>query len=165
MLAISEEARLELKKPLGDLMSLESFLTKYKGYKIIAVGDVVVFGLLANGVRPFLSVYDFRTMRKPLGEEIMEKLNSFYPNPLFSENPPGMISEDLERKAELALKSGGALFVKGEEDLATLVFMRLSPDGCVIVYGQPNEGVVAVECNKSSKEKAEYFFSKMEKNS
>lgn len=161
MPAVPEEVRAELKQPLGELMDLGKFAAKYGKRKIIAVGDVVALALIKAGIKPFLSVYDFRTRRDALGKDGMERLEKIYPRPLLAENPSGSISGDLKKKARLALKSGGALFVQGEEDLATLVFMRLSPEGCVIVYGQPGEGVVCVECNEESRKKAEYFFAKM----
>lgn len=161
MLVVPEEMRKELRKPLGELLQFGDFLEKYGKRKIIAVGDIVTLALLGRGMRPFAAVYDFRSMRSELEKEGREKISSAYPSPLVAENPPGKITDELEKEAEKISKAGGALFVEGEEDLAALVFMRISPRDCVIMYGQPGEGVVAVECNEKSRKKAEELFKKM----
>jgi uncharacterized protein (UPF0218 family) len=158
MRVFPESARSELKKPLGELSDLGSLMSKFQNRKLIAVGDVIVLSLLEKGIRPFISVYDFQTMRKGISAAQKEKLGQAFPNALLAENPAGGISEDLEKKCKQISKNGGAILVKGEEDLATLVFMRLSIDNSVILYGQPNQGVVAVECTKESREKAEQLF-------
>lgn len=163
MPAIPEDVRQELKKPLGELMQFRDFLARYRGKRIIAVGDIVTLSLLESGIRPFLAVYDFRTMRAGLEERGKDKIRAAYPEFLAAKNPPGEITRELEGVASSLSKEGGALFVEGEEDLAALVFMRISPPGCVIIYGQPEEGVVAVECGEKSREKAEKMFERIGK--
>jgi len=44
------------------------------------------------------------------------------------------------------------IFVRGEEDLAALPAILLAPEGSVVLYGQPDEGVVFVSITKSKKE-------------
>lgn len=158
MLIISEEIREELRKPQGKLISMNNFVKKYGKTKIIAVGDIVVLALIANGIKPFLAIYDFKTRREALEKNEQDKLNAVYP--IFSKvkNPPGTITYELEKKLPELLKIGGALFIDGEEDLATLVLMRICPDGFIIIYGQPNQGVVVIECNEKTRKKAEKFF-------
>lgn len=161
MLVVPEEMRGELRRPLGELLQLRDFLDKYGKRKIIAVGDIVTLALLGRGIKPFAAVYDFRSMRSRLERQGREKIGSAYPSPLVAQNPPGKITDELEKEAEKIAKAGGALFVDGEEDLAALVLMRISPRDCVIMYGQPGEGVVAVECNEKSREKAEELLKRM----
>lgn len=163
MLVVPEELREQLKRPLGKLMQMDEFVSEYGKKKIISVGDIVTASLLELGVMPFLAVYDFKTMRNELGVREKNIIEKTYPKPDCAKNPAGEISDELEKKASSVLKKGGALFVKGEEDLATLVFMRISPEGCVILYGQPKEGVVAVECDEKSRKKADEFLRKMRK--
>ncbi len=158
---VPEEMRKELKKPLGALMQFGEFISKYGKMKIISVGDIVTLSLLERGIKPFLAVYDFRTMRSGLGKSDRERIKAAYPSFSTVKNPPGSITVELEERAKELSKKGGALFVEGEEDLAALVFMKISPGGCVILYGQPNEGVVAVECNEKSRKKAEGFFARL----
>jgi GTP-dependent dephospho-CoA kinase len=160
MLVVPESLKMELKMPLGDLMQMPEFLSRYRSKKIVAVGDVIAASLLENGITPFIAVYDFRSMRKKVGD-IRARIKEAFPEFSSAKNPAGTITEELKDKAQRILLSGGALFVEGEEDLAALVFMRICPKGCIIAYGQPAEGIVAVECGPKSREKAEAIFGKM----
>ncbi len=162
MFIIPKEMRKELRKPLGALMQLKEFIKKYGKMKIIAIGDMVTISLLECGIKPFLAVYDFRNMRSKLEKKEKEKIKNTYPKFLIAQNPPSTITKELEKKARKLIKKGGALYVEGEEDLSTIVFMKIAPKHCVILYGQPNNGVVVVECNKKSKKLAKSFFKKME---
>jgi len=53
------------------------------------------------------------------------------------------------------------MVVEGEEDLLTLVVMVTAPLGSLVVYGQPNEGLVLVEVNGEAREKACLFLENM----
>ncbi len=163
MYIVPEEMRAVLRRPVGALMQFDDFVLKYGKRKIIAVGDIVTLSLLSSGIAPFIAVYDFRTLRSKLGDEEQGKIRAHYPKPETANNPPGTITEELENKAAEISRRGGALFVNGEEDLAALAFMLVSPPECVIIYGQPYEGVVAVECGEEAKKKARGFFKKMER--
>ncbi|MFA5077182.1 MAG: DUF359 domain-containing protein [Candidatus Micrarchaeia archaeon] len=158
---VPEHVKSELREPLGALMDFQHFLSMYGKERIVAVGDAVVLALLRAKAEPFVSVYDFSTRRSPLPESEKNELARKYQKPRVCENPAGTITESLEESAKLVLKTGGALKVHGEEDLAALVFMRLCPNGLVIIYGQPEKGVVAIECNEKSRKKAEGFFERM----
>ncbi|MBU0586247.1 DUF359 domain-containing protein [Candidatus Micrarchaeota archaeon] len=158
---ITEELRYELKKPLGELLSIDSFLEKYKKKKIIAVGDIVLLSLLEKGLEPFIAVYDFKSMRKDLPLNLQEIIKNKYHDPLIAKNPAGEITDDLQNSVKKILKTGGALFVEGEEDLASLVFMNLNLKDGIIIYGQPNEGVVAVIMNEETRKKAVNLFRKI----
>jgi pantetheine-phosphate adenylyltransferase len=163
-LAVPESMRGELKKPAGELFArLEDLLAKYGKMKIIAVGDTVTCSILEKGIKPFLCVYDFKTRKNKLDERRKRAICDAYPSFSEIENPAGTITEALETELERrAGTDGGAIFVKGEEDLAALVLMRASPANAVIVYGQPGEGVVAVPCNKENKRLAEELLAKMD---
>jgi len=70
--------------------------------------------------------------------------------------PAGYIIEDLTEKVFEAVNSAleGSnvrIYVKGEEDLAVMPLVALLPNGSVILYGQPNEGVVRVDVNDERK--------------
>ncbi|HJK04728.1 MAG TPA: DUF359 domain-containing protein [Methanocorpusculum sp.] len=53
------------------------------------------------------------------------------------------------------------ILVEGEEDLAVLPLIERLPDGALILYGQPNEGVVVCEVTpvlrQHAKELLSYF--------
>ena len=51
------------------------------------------------------------------------------------------------------------VLVDGEEDLAVLPLILILPDSSVILYGQPNEGVVFCEVNPTLRKKAEELLS------
>jgi uncharacterized protein (UPF0218 family) len=51
--------------------------------------------------------------------------------------------------------------VDGEEDLATLPALVAAPTGASIVYGQPGEGMVLVEVDLTSTDRARDLLSRM----
>jgi uncharacterized protein (UPF0218 family) len=61
----------------------------------------------------------------------------------------------------IELKSKGAINVKGEEDLLTLVAMMHLPKDYVVVYGQPKKGAVLVEYSEDVKKKAKKVYGEM----
>jgi uncharacterized protein (UPF0218 family) len=159
MLRITEELRAELKEPLGKLSSIEEVISSKK--KIVAVGDAVVLSLLQKGVIPFVSVFDFKNLRKEINEEDKKKLLSFFPNPKKTTNPPGTLNEDIFPIAKNLLKNGGALFVEGEEDLVALAFLRFLEKDFILIYGIFEKGVVAVEGGEKTKKMAEGIIKRM----
>lgn len=76
------------------------------------------------------------------------------------DNPAGIITDELIRTLCEAFASEKLLriFVRGEEDLATLPVILLAPIGAVVLYGQPDEGVVFVEVTKKKKEEIRALF-------
>jgi cytidyltransferase-like protein len=73
-------------------------------------------------------------------------------------NPPGNITPTLfaaiKRSIKSYLANGRQRIIKvlGEEDLAGVPAMLLSPLGSVVLYGQPQEGLVVVEIIEEKKE-------------
>jgi len=53
------------------------------------------------------------------------------------------------------------LYIDGEEDLVTLVAIKLAPLGSVVVYGQPGEGLVAVEVTEGMRVKVNNMMERM----
>ncbi|MEW6011345.1 MAG: DUF359 domain-containing protein [Euryarchaeota archaeon] len=154
MLKLQKELRSELKKPLGDLypsfkealdlLSPEDF--------IISVGDVTTKNLIESGICPRLAIIDNRIQRKDSNQEI-----NYSATILKAENPPGTITKALWETIEKALSSSQEfsenflIIVSGEEDLAVLPCILLAPEDSVILYGQPNEGLVMVKSQKVKK--------------
>ena len=63
-------------------------------------------------------------------------------------NPAGTITDDLISALRLAMgKIPCVVMVQGEEDLAVLPLTEILPDGAIILYGQPDEGIVVCDVN------------------
>ena len=152
IMKISEHARSKLKKPLGKVhKSLETIKSLSKKYRIISVGDICTLALLCIGVRPHLAVFDFKYMRQALPQGMASILKREFKNIKTIENKAGTISEALLKNAKTIIKNGGALHIVGEEDLTALVFIKNASEKEIIVYGQPNEGIVVVRPDKKTK--------------
>ena len=147
MFKIDENSIDEFKKPLGKLyVDFEDAIPMIKEASfLISVGDQTIKNLLDNDLYPNLGIIDNRIQRKDHNHDIIRTENI-----LKADNPAGTITEDLWETIELAISSilededTRIIEVKGEEDLAVLPCLLIAPEDAVIVYGQPNEGLVFV---------------------
>lgn len=151
MLKLPDEARPLLKRPLGQLFpnvtaAIER-LRQLRPPRLIAVGDVVAAGLLDGGLRPDVVVVDMKVMRSPADEKTKGTIDAFEVEVVRVRNPAGAITPEL-REALKTAKPPLKIVVEGEEDLATLPAVLSAPLGSVVVYGQPNEGVVLIEVSE-----------------
>jgi len=155
---ISEKSRLRLKKPLGKLFKSvrELKLSKAKS-RIISVGDMITLELLDAGIRPHLAVFDFKCKRKKLSNEGISKLRKAFPHPKKYRNPAGTVSDRLFADASSLIKKGGAVQIIGEEDLTALAFIRKAGKIDLVLYGQPNKGMVMVKAKKKIIKKIDGF--------
>lgn len=152
---IPENIRKELKRPLGELHIDFRKIRKLSSKRIISIGDVCTLGLLAMGIRPHLAVFDHRYMRHELDQGFVKILELSYPNPLRMSNPQGTLSDDIIKNAGELIERGGAILIEGEEDLTALAFIKSAGKDDLIIYGQPNEGMVLVFPNENVKKKIE----------
>lgn len=73
-------------------------------------------------------------------------------------NPPGYIATTLvhavHQAIERRLRGGKRSIIRviGEEDLAGVPAILLAPLGTVVLYGQPGEGMVAVDVTEEKKD-------------
>ena len=69
------------------------------------------------------------------------------------DNPAGIITDELIKTLSEAFASEKPLriFVRGEEDLATLPVILMAPLDSVVLYGQPDEGVVFVKVTEEKR--------------
>ncbi|MBD3397629.1 DUF359 domain-containing protein [Candidatus Micrarchaeota archaeon] len=160
MAQISERMRESLKKPLGKVVSFSEAREMLRGRKIVAVGDEIVFNFLEQGELPFVAVFDLKTLRRPVGKKIKQKLMESYPKPEETEKEAGELNQEMFLVAKRLLEKGGGLYVKGEEDLFALPFAMIIRDEA-LVYGQPGEGCVIVERGEFEKEKLEAIVKEM----
>lgn len=149
-----------LKKPLGEVVPFPDALGRLRGKRVVAVGDRVAYNFLEAGTTPFISVFDFKTLRKPVGRAVEERIRKAYPSMLRVEKPAGELSAEMFGIAGKMLRKGGGLFVEGEEDLFTLPFAMLAREE-EVVYGQPGEGCVIVDRNGAWKKETAGIIRKM----
>ncbi len=158
MLILNKEFRSDFKKPIGvlyqSLDDAKEFLkSKYPDELLISVGDVTTQNLQKSGLIPHLGIIDNVVERKPLaGEKPVDYAVYDYVT-LNVENPPGIITDELQetiKKAFKLVKTGYRviILVNGEEDLATIPSILMAPSGSLVLYGQPGEGLVVCEVDK-----------------
>ncbi|HUQ85876.1 MAG TPA: pantetheine-phosphate adenylyltransferase [Candidatus Limnocylindrales bacterium] len=170
-LILPEELRSDLKKPFGkvikDLSEIEKFIDKKN--MLFAVGDIIVMNLYKMNINPDISIIDYKTRRHALNVEDKMLLESISKkeNVLNAENTPGTIErravgiirrafEDLSKTNRQQM-----IIVDGEEDLLTLPIIALSPLDSIVLYGQPDKGIVMVKVTEKKKKEVKYFLSKM----
>jgi hypothetical protein len=148
MLVLPEEHRQLFKEPFGELhRNINSVLPLITGRTVYAVGDVVTHNLHRKGITPAIAVVDGQTMRSPCSrppECTGERLQV--------DNPPGTITDDLVQTLEYAVTHPPVtIVVNGEEDLAVIPLVIAAPQGAILLYGQPHQGVVLRRINAESK--------------
>ena len=150
----------EFKKPLGKLYpNFEDAIPDIKKADfLISVGDQTTKNLKDNDLTPHLGIIDNRIQRKDHSHDLIQN------NILEANNPAGTITDDLWETIESAINSikkdgiKRQIIVKGEEDLAVLPCILIAPEDTIILYGQPNEGVVYVKVS-DVQDKAEKLMS------
>lgn len=128
------------------------------------VGDYSCIKLLEKGIEVKIVVYDLKTKRQDVSSEEKSVLEGLEREKIECVNPPGMITESLEKAVEKAVKSREEvkIYVDGEEDLAVLPLIIKAPFNALIAYGQPDQGMVLVECSVNVKQMAKEFLEKFE---
>jgi len=146
--------RHRLREPLGKIYpDITSALRQVdvRGKLVISVGDVVTKNLLQKGISPKLSIVDYMVERKPVDHTYNGQFNLV----LTASNPAGTITKDAWKQVERGIKRGKVLLeIDGEEDLLVLPVLAMARKGTVVFYGQPEDGVVAIEVNNTIKEYA-----------
>lgn len=148
----SEELQL-FKKPAGvliknDKISSDSLSPYLKTQLIVSVGDATTEKLLSLGIVPSIQIVDGKERRErrklPETGHVVE---------IKCINPAGGISSDAISAVKKALISEKPvrIAVDGEEDLMGAVVLALAPDGSVMFYGQPSEGLVVLRINEESR--------------
>ena len=163
MKKINEKVIKDLKAPWGEIYKTSELIEKVKGKKIISVGDVCSFKLIEKGIFPHICIYDNLTQRKDVSAKMKNFFEEHYDKIIKVENEAGTINPlaELSLISLIESKSQGAINVKGEEDLLTLVAMMHLPKGYVVVYGQPKKGAVLVEYSEEVKKKAKKIYDEM----
>ena len=158
---IPEKLRLKLKKPLGEVIERftinDSRFKNKKSVCLISVGDEVTGYLNKLGDQSDISIVDFFIKRIKVHERLDDLGFTQEFKLLKARNPAGHITHETVEavKSSLAgfIRDGKKRVIKveGEEDLVALPAILLAPLGALIFYGQPDEGVVAVEVTEEKK--------------
>ena len=163
---LPDSLREQFKNPLGDLIP-ESQANKSNIQKhlpensyLITVGDRTTEKMIDFGLIPSLQIIDNqekRVKREPT------KTNHTYTE-LICDNPAAEItlqSIDSIKKAFVS-KTPVRLTVTGEEDLLVIPVCIHAPENSIVMYGQPNEGLVIVKVTTEIRNKTQRLLDLME---
>lgn len=162
---LPDSFREQFKNPLGVLLPEEisdkahilEFLENDP--YVITVGDRTTEKMIDFGIIPSLQIID--------GIEKREKRESIKLEDtveLTVDNPPTEITDssiELIKKA-FAMNGKVRIMVNGEEDLLVLPVCVYAPENSIVMYGQPNEGLVVVKVTPEIKNKTQSLLDLME---
>ncbi len=154
---LTSALRRQLKSPLGTLITgpaedtidaLKQIVKEEKPDKIISVGDAVSSSMIENDITPNVLIVDNRIMRKKIEPIPHNASQTFH-----LKNPPGTLTNEawIVIKNALRQESPTRVLVDGEEDLLALIAVLCAPENSIVVYGQPNEGIVIVTVTEQRK--------------
>lgn len=156
-LYLPENLRSELSKQYQPIITSAEIYSIAASEKreIIAVGDMVCYTLIADGVIPKITLFDFKTQRNEIPESWVQVLLSTAGARLRIRSPPGVLSKELWEALKLAWEFPGntKIIVDGEEDLAGLASIYLMKDA-LVVYGLPDRGMTAIKSDEPSRDVA-----------
>ncbi len=145
---LPDDLRDQLKTPLGNLISdndpnKENIIKKISAESvIITVGDRTTENMLQLGLKPQIQIIDGLEKRSECAVPADDIINT----KLSCKNPPGEITEESIQVIQKAFSSEPPvrITVDGEEDLLVIPVCIHAPENSVVMYGQPNEGLVIV---------------------
>ncbi len=157
--------RNQLKVPLGILLPDNQVnkenVSQYIGTNsfIITVGDATTEKILKLGITPSLQIIDNfekRTKRNTLALDIAARVVS-------CNNPAGEITNESITAIKNAFKSKipVRIIITGEEDLLVIPVCIFAPNNSVVMYGQPNEGLVIVQIDDKIRKKTQLILDSM----
>lgn len=160
------EGRRELTRPKGDLYRRSECVPEKAVVKrildeepelVITVGDVTTATVLDEGYTPRVMLVDGITKRGPFEREFTAE------NQFLIYNPAAVIYPEAWSTIATAIahKKSTLISVDGEEDLLGFPAVLLAPEGSVILYGQPNEGIVWVPVNAENRKLARTLLEQM----
>ena len=163
---LPENLREKLKAPLGILLHNNQVNKEniqkhiHKDSVVIAVGDKTTENLLSFGLIPDIQIIDNQEKRekKQFSSKVELVTN------LSCKNPAGEItlqSIEIIKKA-FSSKPPVRITIEGEEDLLVLPVCLYAPENSIVMYGQPNEGLVIITINPEIRNKAQSLLDLME---
>jgi len=154
---LNDKLRAYLKRPLGELLRgspsniMEQFsniVEKTSPTKIFAVGDVATSNMVKYGIPADVYIVDNRVMREAISPIPLKMKRVIH-----VKNPPGTVTPKAWEAISDASRQNVVtkIEVDGEEDLLVLPTVLNAPEGAIVVYGQPHEGMVVVQTTKEKK--------------
>jgi len=163
---LPENLRDQLKIPLGllltenetDKTNIQKHLSE-NSY-IITVGDRTTEKMIDFGLIPSLQIIDGQEKR--LKRNIPKSLG--VSTTLTCDNPAAEITTQSIETIKKAFTSQTPVRIKvnGEEDLLVIPVCVYAPDNSVVMYGQPNEGLVLVKITPEIRNKTQTLLNSME---
>ncbi|MDE1830904.1 GTP-dependent dephospho-CoA kinase family protein [Candidatus Nitrosotalea okcheonensis] len=161
---LPENLRSGLKKPLGLLIEDHKVTRSSvsnnmpKDAFVITVGDATTEKMISFGFNPSLQIVDSLEKRNK-----RDLPGGYVKTILECKNPAAEITEDSISTIRQAFNMTPPvrIIVDGEEDLLVLPVAAYAPDNAVILYGQPNEGLVLVVLTEKVRNKAKSIMSSM----
>ena len=162
---LPDDLRDQLKNPLGNLISdndpnKENIIKKISVESvIITVGDRTTENMLQLGLKPQIQIIDGLEKRSECAVPADDTINTN----LSCRNPPGEITEESMQTIQKAFSCERPVrvIVKGEEDLIVLPACIFAPKNSVVMYGQPNEGLVIIRVTPEIKAKVQKILDSM----
>ena len=162
---LPENLRDQLKTPLGDLIkeenvNKEKILSKIGSESItITIGDRTTENMINFDIIPQIQIIDGLEKRNRRVVPTDDAVNTN----LSCRNPPGEITEGSIQVIQKAFSSEPPvrITVDGEEDLLVLPVCMSAPENSVVMYGQPNEGLVIVHITPEIRAKVQKILDAM----
>ena len=162
---LPDDLRDQLKNPLGNLiknndLNKENIIKKISVESIIiTVGDRTTENILQLGLKPQIQIIDCLEKRNQRTAPIDDTVNT----KLSCRNPPGEITEESIQVIKKAFSSEPPvrIVVNGEEDLLVMPVCISAPENSVVMYGQPNEGLVIVQITPKIRAKVQKILDSM----
>ena len=163
---LPDNLRDQLKIPLGllllekdaDKKNIQKYLSK-ESY-IITVGDRTTEKMINFGLVPSLQIIDGQEKR------VMSNIHKNFDavTNLSCDNPAAEITtQSIETIREAFIsKPPVRIMVRGEEDLLVIPVCIYAPENSVVMYGQPNEGLVIVNITPEIRNKTQRLMDLME---
>ncbi len=158
---LPDTLRDELKIPLGILLkdTTPENISKHipKNAYIITVGDATTEKMLKLGFTVSLQIvdgYEKRGKRIPPASAATK---------LYCDNPAAQITDQSIKTIQDAFSSKPPIqiLVNGEEDLLVIPVCIFAPQNSVVLYGQPNEGLVIVPVTQEIRNKTQSLLNRM----
>lgn len=165
--SITVDLRKEFRENIGVLVQegeMKEFCKRLRAtrYPVATVGDITTLRILQCGITPDLCIVDMSTQRGGLKSDEKENMEKFMAGckVVHVDNPPGKITtelwnliEDFYKKFKIRKREHGGtvpllIHVHGEEDLASLPCIYLSPEGGHVCYGLPEKGLVHIQVDE-----------------
>jgi uncharacterized protein (UPF0218 family) len=166
---LTDYLRSQLKHPLGMLIegdsdktmkALEAIIGSENPTKLFVVGDSTASHMVRFGFEADIYVVDHKIMRKDVKEVPLRDIES-----VTISNPAGCITIEASNAVKKAISSPlrTRIIVDGEEDLLTLPIIKFAPEGSLVIYGQPQVGIVIVRVTRAKRMEIEALMEEMKR--